>query len=438
MYLTSLRVENIKLFADQEFSFVGADGRPRLWTAVIGDNGVCKTTLLQLVALAASGEKMASRLAETAEQYRAADNAGVAARFSATFALVAKGPPSIRSTLTAEPKRIDWQGADQANYFDQTRGLVAHGGDFVAGYGVGRYLPRPGEVAVPAVPVLDRIGGLFNPRHKMLGVDFFEALGKRDPSLARSYAKRVREVLIAEDSSGDKLLPWLATEELRGPRGPKNVVELLRSRVFQVTIGERMMVLGPSALSQGYQSMVAWLTDLLGHAFLEFGDVDPALLEGVVLLDEIDLHLHPTWQRRIVPILRQVFPRLQFIVTTHSPLALTGFARDEIIRLGIEDGKVVQREVTTEPGLRTGSELLGDFFGVPRAARPELVKLEREYASLAGRRRRSGGEEARLQELSEILHGFSADTELPLPPVARQAVAEPEPEDSGQTGGLGA
>lgn len=54
---------------------------------------------------------------------------------------------------------------------------------------------------------------------------------------------------------------------------------------------------------------------------------------GVVLIDELDVHLHPKWQRRVVAMLQQVFPRIQFICTTHSPQIIGGVRPGEIIRL---------------------------------------------------------------------------------------------------------
>lgn len=84
-------------------------------------------------------------------------------------------------------------------------------------------------------------------------------------------------------------------------------------------------------LSDGYRSFLALVMDLLRQIAEAFGSVADrvevkadgdeleVLAEGVVLIDEIDLHLHPTWQREIGPRLRRVFPQLQFVVTSHSP-----------------------------------------------------------------------------------------------------------------------
>ncbi len=144
-------------------------------------------------------------------------------------------------------------------------------------------------------------------------------------------------------------------------------------------------ILPATALSHGYQAMIAWIADLLGHAFLEFGpDITPEEMAGIVLIDEIDLHLPPTWQRRIVPILKRVFPKMQFVVTTHSPLVLTGFEPHEIIRLGLKDGLVVQRPSPFPTGLSTSAEILAGYYDVPRAARPDLVAAEARLLELKG------------------------------------------------------
>ena len=70
----------------------------------------------------------------------------------------------------------------------------------------------------------------------------------------------------------------------------------------------------------GYQTTLTWLVDFCKRMFELYPDADnPLHGEAVVLVDEIDLHLHPKWQRDLVPTLSKIFPNVQFIVTTHSP-----------------------------------------------------------------------------------------------------------------------
>ena len=91
-------------------------------------------------------------------------------------------------------------------------------------------------------------------------------------------------------------------------------------------------------LSDGERGMIAFVFDLARRlAQLNESDNDPAANgEGVVLIDEIDLHLHPAWQRRITTDLPRVFPKLQFIATTHSPQVIgeTAPGRAIVLREG--------------------------------------------------------------------------------------------------------
>lgn len=74
-------------------------------------------------------------------------------------------------------------------------------------------------------------------------------------------------------------------------------------------------------LSLGYQTMTAWIVDLASRMFEAYADSEDPLKESaVVLVDELDLHLHPRWQRQITAHLDALFARVQFIVTAHSPL----------------------------------------------------------------------------------------------------------------------
>jgi energy-coupling factor transporter ATP-binding protein EcfA2 len=86
-----------------------------------------------------------------------------------------------------------------------------------------------------------------------------------------------------------------------------------------------------SVLSQGTQSIVQWLGRLvLGYA--QYYDFDDKFQEkpGILIIDEIDAHLHPSWQQRIIPVLQKEFPNLQLFFSTHSPLMLAGLRKSQI------------------------------------------------------------------------------------------------------------
>ena len=91
-----------------------------------------------------------------------------------------------------------------------------------------------------------------------------------------------------------------------------------------------------SELSDGYHVFIALVADIARRAVMlnELDGVEaPARVEGVVLIDELDLHLHPRWQRVALPRLREAFPRLQLVVSTHSPQILSSAENRQVRRL---------------------------------------------------------------------------------------------------------
>ena len=96
-------------------------------------------------------------------------------------------------------------------------------------------------------------------------------------------------------------------------------------------------------LSEGYKSTIIFLTDLLSRLQKNQQDVTNIEdLHGIVLVDEIDLHLHPKWQRFLVGKLRSLLPNVQFMFTTHSPTIVQGASDDAIlyrVYRNSEDGK---------------------------------------------------------------------------------------------------
>ena len=121
-----------------------------------------------------------------------------------------------------------------------------------------------------------------------------------------------------------------------------------------------------NTLSQGTQSIIQWLAHLLiGYAeYYEF----PEVLEekpGVLIIDEIDAHLHPSWQQRIIPTLTDHFPNLQIFCSTHSPLMLAGLKEGQVQLLQRnEDGKVAVTRNEVDIIGWTADEILRNFLGV--------------------------------------------------------------------------
>src|ERR1051325_4424784 len=91
------------------------------------------------------------------------------------------------------------------------------------------------------------------------------------------------------------------------------------------------------ALSDGYLTTIGWVIDLIARWIKRQEDLREGVghdllreMTGFVLVDEIDLHLHPTWQRHIIDDIRRLFPRLSFVVTTQNAATLEGARPGEI------------------------------------------------------------------------------------------------------------
>ena len=102
-------------------------------------------------------------------------------------------------------------------------------------------------------------------------------------------------------------------------------------------------------LSDGYRNLLGLVADIAFRCFRinpHLGEDAAKKTKGIVLIDELDLHLHPKWQKQVVKNLHETFPYIQFVVTTHSPLVLSG---------GV--GKVIRLNEDNQP------EYLENIFG---------------------------------------------------------------------------
>lgn len=124
-------------------------------------------------------------------------------------------------------------------------------------------------------------------------------------------------------------------------------------------------------LSSGYKTCIYIILGILKELDYRFVDSEVAYNEfnGIILIDEIDLHLHPTWQAQLIKALKKLFPNTQIIVTTHSPSILQILQKNEIIALGLDenDSTIVKELDLGEYGLQgwTLEEILQDIMGMP-------------------------------------------------------------------------
>lgn len=136
-------------------------------------------------------------------------------------------------------------------------------------------------------------------------------------------------------------------------------------------------------LSAGYKSCVYIIMGLIKEIEYRFENKDAKDFNGVVLIDEIDLHLHPIWQAKLVEALKKLFPLAQFITTTHSPSVLQTLKKEEIIPLTQdENGNVRIKELNlTEYGLQgwTIEEILRDVMEMPETTSTLYENTKRDF-----------------------------------------------------------
>ena len=139
-------------------------------------------------------------------------------------------------------------------------------------------------------------------------------------------------------------------------------------------------------LSGGYRIVLAVAGDLarrMAHGNPHL--TDPLTSEAIVLIDEIELHLHPSWQQRILSDLRRTFPNTQFIVSTHSPQVLTTLHPEQIVKLSRENDRIVaSRALEPTYGAEAG-DVLNVVMGVRERPRGnEFVNMLEQYMRLVG------------------------------------------------------
>jgi len=159
-------------------------------------------------------------------------------------------------------------------------------------------------------------------------------------------------------------------------------------------------------LSQGTQSVIQWVSRLiLGMA--EYYDFPEDLnnKKAVLIIDEVDAHMHPEWQRKIIPMLMKNLPNCQLFVSTHSPLILSGLKEGQVQLLNREkNGSVV---VTTNEEETVGwsvDETMRWLMGMKDTIDSETEKIVDELGQLRRKNRLTKAESKQLGDLSEEIH----------------------------------
>lgn len=398
MYLKRLSIENLRCFAqaDVEFLYPGCpDAEPDNVTLLLGENGAGKTTTLQAAALCLLRNAMLSVSGFVPYFMVRRSRDGLPAREASITA------STILHVDMGEPR--DGKGGGGVT-IKATRGRLIDGplmagGDavaglspenspaaFVLGYGSTRRMEMgewdPGALRKRRTKRYQRVASLFEDHLALRPMDHWYGRLRRGKRRAEA-----EELLNRALPEGIELIP--GTE---------------RDEVWFRFEGTKIPL---SSLSDGYRGYISWLADLVGHLV----DVCPRgrrldEIRGVVLLDEIDLHLHPRWQRTVIEEITSAFPKLQFIVTTHSPI-VAGTLTHRHIRVmerGEEGALRISRFEERIHGRGADRILESSYFGLDTTKAPTI---ERRRADLA--RRAAKGDRKAALEFVRLLDGSNGE-----------------------------
>lgn len=380
MYIERLDLENIRTFTGgKPLDFVHPDGdyrppksekadkdsrlpKPRLpnVTLLLGDNGSGKTTVLRALAAAAFGPA-AKDLLRDSSLVRFGETTG---RIFANLRLHPQDrahEENIESDLGLQRRgeRLEVQIGSPS--FEQNWSPIYESENdafFIVGYGATRRVEQ-----------LERYDS-----------------GAR----SKSRAKRDQRVwsLFEDSFSLIPLASWLPRLQKENPGRHKQVVNLIdklqapghyRFSGKQDKQGDYLFNRGEmpvpfQSLSDGYRAFTGWVADLLFHVC--YGCPSGKMLvenSGVVLVDEIDLHLHPKWQMQVIATVAKTLPRMQFVFTSHSPLVAGSLEWMNIITLkvGAKTNRTIAKRLKQSiHGMDADQILLTDFFGLKTTMAP--------------------------------------------------------------------
>jgi AAA15 family ATPase/GTPase len=338
---------------------------------LLGENGVGKSSFLQAMALTLVGKDYLSGLKIKAGKIL---KHGKSSGFVKIYHRQSKEPISI--TFSRRTNKII------SNY--------QHPGSYLLAYGSTRLFPTTilkEEVIAEKI----KVKNMFSPDVALADSrKFILDIYKRSKSKTKS-SKKYKDLF---NRIG------LAVKDLLLLKG-KEQLKVLNGEVYIDYGNKKRDTL--DELSDGYKSIMALGIDIIKTLWKD--NALFATAQGIVLLDEIGTHLHPRWRMQVVKKMRNAFPALQFIVTTHDPLCLRGLKKGEVVVFDKDENNrvFIIDDLPDSSEYRVDQLLTSPFFGLNSVVDPDLEKEFNRYYFLLRKAQPADEEKAEISRLKEKL-----------------------------------
>ena len=423
IYFTSLLLENIRTFGEkQTLNFTDENGSPAPWTIIVGDNGVGKTTLLQCLARMRPAfnkpsddddppyskpiepefvSKVDNDVLKALMRNSSNAMTSIEARFlvgellSSTNTEVQKNVISTWCKFSQDAKgdidRFDF-GGEPLNTIDIEEPLVL-------AYGAGRFpsIAKLVESSLgPVQSLFEDVTEIPNVESRLYHLDY--SASKNQPG-AESKLSRLKKMLA-------DILP-----DIEHPQDIE-ILGLPNAGVSSDQVG--ILVKTPYGsvpfrqLSLGYRTVFALTVEIAWNLIQHYPDSENPYDEpAIVIVDEIDLHLHPRWQREIRKHFTNCFPNVQFIATAHSPLIAQSSLDANLAVLRREsDCAVVESDPVVIKEWRLDQVYTSELFGFESARHPEVEERMKRMRYLSQKQHLSDVELRELEELDSWILTF--------------------------------